>query len=130
MRRFAELIEALDGTNKPTRRVELLADYWTSADPTDAAWAIALLTGQKLGGRVATRDMRLWTCSLAAIPLWLFEESYAVVGDLAETIHRVLPEPDRAASIPLADAIERFVVPLRHASIEEKEKLFLAACRQ
>lgn len=130
MRRFAELIEGLDGTNKPTRRVELLADYWTSADPTDAAWAIALLTGQKLGGRVSTRDMRLWCCSLAKIPLWLFEESYAVVGDLAETIHRVLPEPDRAVSISLADAIERFVVPLRHASIEEKEQIFLAACRQ
>jgi DNA ligase-1 len=60
----------------------------------------------------------------------LFEESYAVVGDLAETIHRVLPEPDRAVGISLADAIERFVVPLRPASIEEKEKLFLAACRQ
>ena len=37
MRRFAELIEGLDGTNKPTRRIELLADYWRSVDPADAA---------------------------------------------------------------------------------------------
>ena len=30
--------------------------------------------------------MRIWASELAEVPEWLFEESYHIVGDLAETI--------------------------------------------
>jgi DNA ligase-1 len=45
-------------------------------------------------------------------------------------MHRVLPEPSCPVAVSLAEAIERFVLPMRQAPIEEKERLFLTACRQ
>jgi len=38
---------------------------------------------------------------VAGLPLWLFEESYSVVGDLAETISLILPEPQQVTDRPL-----------------------------
>src|SRR5690606_4100301 len=40
---------------------------------------------------VNTPLLRLWATEISGIPLWLFEESYHIVGDLAETIALILP---------------------------------------
>jgi hypothetical protein len=44
------------------------------------------LTGRRPKRPVTTTLLRTWAADLSGVPEWLFEESYHVVGDLAETI--------------------------------------------
>ena len=37
-------------------------------------------------------SLREWAAEFAELPLWLVEESYAHVGDLAETLALILPD--------------------------------------
>ena len=86
MRRFAALIEQLDSTNKTNQKVAALANYFKQAPKENALWAVALLSHRRPSRPVTTTLMRAWAAELAQLPEWLFEESYHIVGDLAETI--------------------------------------------
>ena len=57
-----------------------------SAPPEDAACGLRVLCGAKQLRAVSTRLLREWAAEFADLPLWLVEESYAHVGDLAETL--------------------------------------------
>ncbi len=94
MKRFAELFTALDRTTSTNAKVAALAEYFNSAPDDDRLWTIALLSGRRPKRTVNTTRLREWAAERAAIPLWLFEESYPIVGDLAETIALVLPPPN------------------------------------
>ena len=85
MKDFAILIKALDSTNKTTVKVQALTDYFLNANDADKVWAIAILSHRRPPRPVNTTLLRAWASELAKIPLWLFEESYHIVGDLAET---------------------------------------------
>ncbi|MEZ5755139.1 MAG: ATP-dependent DNA ligase [Paracoccaceae bacterium] len=91
MNRFAALFATLDSTTKTSAKVTALADYFRSAPDEDRLWAIALLSGKRPRRSVSSTQLRVWAAEKASLPLWLFEESYAVVGDLAETIALILP---------------------------------------
>ncbi|MEM1065196.1 MAG: ATP-dependent DNA ligase, partial [Pseudomonadota bacterium] len=91
MRRFATLFTALDQTTKTNAKVAALAAYFEEASEDDALWTIALLSGRRPKRTVTTTRLREWAAERAGIPLWLFEEAYPIVGDLAETIALVLP---------------------------------------
>jgi len=97
MKRFVTLFTALDQTTKTTAKVAALADYFTTAPDTDKLWTIALLSGRRPKRTVTTTLLRQWAAEQAAIPLWLFEESYPIVGDLAETIALILPPPTQVS---------------------------------
>lgn len=105
MRRFATLFTALDQTTKITPKVAALAAYFRTAPETDRLWTIALLSGRRPKRTVTTTRLREWAAERAGIPLWLFEEAYPVVGDLAETIALVLPPPTRTSQRSLTDWI-------------------------
>jgi len=92
MKDFAALFAALDGTTRTNAKVAALADYFRAAPEPDRLWTIALLSGRRPKRAVNATRLREWAAGAAGLPLWLFEESYAVVGDLAETIALVLPE--------------------------------------
>ncbi len=91
MKRFAELFTAIDQSNKTTVKVAALAEYFAQADEQDRLWTIALFSGRRPKRAVTTTRLREWASEASGVPLWLFEESYAIVGDLAETIALVLP---------------------------------------
>ncbi|MEO0703387.1 MAG: ATP-dependent DNA ligase [Pseudomonadota bacterium] len=93
MKRFAALFTALDQTTKTNAKVAALADYFTDAPDDDRLWTIALLSGRRPKRTITTTRLREWAAERAGIPLWLFEEAYPIVGDLAETIALVLPAP-------------------------------------
>ncbi len=92
MKRFAALYTALDQSTKTTTKVAALEAYFREAPDADRLWTIALLSGRRPRRGVTTTQLRDWAAELAGLPPWLFEDSYAVVGDLAETIALVLPE--------------------------------------
>jgi DNA ligase-1 len=91
MKRFAALFTRLDQTTKINRKVDALAEYLAEAPEDDRLWTIALLSGRRPKRTVTATLLRLWAAERAGIPLWLFEESYPIVGDLAETIALILP---------------------------------------
>lgn len=98
MRAFANTINAIDFTTKTSVKRKALVDYLGQASDKDKVWVIALFTHRRPKRTVKTTLLREWGAEAANIPLWLFEETYHIVGDLAETIASLLPPPaiDRA----------------------------------
>ena len=90
MKEFAQLITALDQSNKTNDKVNALKNYFWLADDRDKIWTLALFTHRKPKRTVNTSLLKEWIVEWAAIPEWLFQESYHVVGDLAETIALIL----------------------------------------
>ena len=98
MKDFAALFTAIDQSTKTTAKVAALAAYFETAPDTDRIWTIALFSGRRPKRAVTTTRLREWAAEVADIPLWLFEEAYPIVGDLAETIALVLPAPDSTSN--------------------------------
>ncbi len=92
MKHFAALYDAIDASTATSSKVAALVDYFAHATPADAAWSVAFLLGRRPKRLVKSADLRAWAAEAAQIPGWLFEESYAQAGDLAETISLLVPE--------------------------------------
>ncbi len=105
MNRFAALFAALDGTTKTGAKTAALTAYFATAPDPDKIWTIALLTGRRPRRAVTSTELRLWAAEVSGIPDWLFEDSYAMVGDLAETIALLLPPPVNPVDVSLTDTI-------------------------
>ncbi len=97
MKDFARLFTRIDQSTKTSVKVAALAEYFATAPDADRLWTIALFSGRRPRRAVTTTRLREWAAEAAGYPLWLFEEAYPVVGDLAETIALFLP-PGRAES--------------------------------
>ncbi|QDT39770.1 ATP-dependent DNA ligase [Stratiformator vulcanicus] len=123
MRLFAELFTRLDETNKTSAKHAALVDYFRKAEPEDAAWAVHVLTGRKLKRVIKSGDLRAAAIGAAGVSEWLFEESYEVVGDLAETIALLLPEATVSSAEPLHAVIEDTLLPLKKLSPEEQGEI-------
>lgn len=93
MKTFATLFARIDQSTRTSVKVAALADYFRAAPMQDRLWTIALFSGRRPKRAVTTRQLRDWAADHAGLPLWLLEESYSVVGDLAETIALILPPP-------------------------------------
>lgn len=105
MKRFAELFTQLDQTTKTNQKVEALVTYFQQAPPQDIVWAIALLADRKPKRTVKSGELRAWSAELSGLPDWIYEESYHVVGDLAETITLVLPKANDLVEHSLTETI-------------------------
>ena len=121
MRRFADLFKRLDQTTKTNAKVAALAEYFGEASESDKLWTIALLSGRRPKRTVNATRLREWAAEHAGIPLWLFEESYPIVGDLAETIALILPEPNKGSNKGLTEWINeiRALGPLEEPARKE-----------
>ncbi len=127
MKAFAALYAALDATTSTNAKLGELRDYFAAAGADDAAWAVYFLAGGKPRQVVPTRVLRALAVRTAGIPEWLFEESYQAVGDLAETIAQLLPNPGAGSDLPLSRWIEDRLLPLRKLAEPELEQRLLAA---
>ncbi|HUH17959.1 ATP-dependent DNA ligase [Albibacterium sp.] len=122
MKYFTELFQAIDASTKTNDKITALVEYFRKAEDQDKVWAIALLTGNKPKRPVKTTDLRLWASEIAKLPLWLIEESYYVVGDLAETLAHIVGNSDavKGEEIPLHVVIMQ-LKDLLTAPIEDKK---------
>ncbi|MFO1467528.1 MAG: ATP-dependent DNA ligase [Steroidobacteraceae bacterium] len=132
MRAFAALYDAIDSTTSTLLKVESMRAYFAAAPPADAAWAVYFLSGRRLKRLVGAAMLRRWLTDLAPLPDWLLEETYAQVGDLAETIALLadsavpaapVPEAtgaDAPEDLPLSDWIEQRLLPLKGLSEAEQ----------
>ena len=92
MKAFAQLFTSLDETNKTNEKVKVLKDYFNCVPDTDKMHMLALFTGRKPKRIINSTQVRTWATEVTNLPVWLFEESYHVVGDLAETMALLMPQ--------------------------------------
>jgi DNA ligase-1 len=119
MKQFTDLYWRLDGTTSTNEKVAALRDYFAAAPHEDAVVALGLLSGGRQGRAVSLTLLRQWAAEIAGLPAWLVEESYAHVGDLAETIALVLPPPSDDAGhtdLGLAACMQSTVHALKQAA--------------
>lgn len=121
MKKFASLIKTLDSTNKTNIKVQALTDYFLAANDNDRVWTIAILSHRRPPRPVNTTLLRQWASELAKIPLWLFEESYHIVGDLAETIALVIPSSKTSTDKTLTQFLDE-MIDLKKKTDEEKRR--------
>jgi len=128
MRAFAELYREIESSTSLKRKREALVAYFARAPQADAAWALHFLLGRKLARIASSGELRTWVCEVSGLAPWLVEDSYAHVGDLAETLSLLLPEPatpppERA----LSSWVEDVLLPLRGAPVETRQRALRAA---
>lgn len=121
MKAFAALFTAIEQTTKTNAKIEALVRYFAEAAEADILWCISILMGKTPKRNLKTADLKTWTTALSGLPYWLFEESYHVVGDLAETIALLLPEPEGERDDSLAATME-FLQLLGSYSEEQKKE--------
>jgi DNA ligase-1 len=129
MKRFAALVQQLDETNKTNQKVAALVAYFDQAPAEEKVWAIAIMSHRRPKRPVTTTELRVWCRELTGIPEWLFEETYHVVGDLAETMAKLLPEQERSADRGLLHWIN-LLIDLRSKELDEKKAAITNAWRE
>jgi len=127
---FADLYRDLDETTSTNRKIDTMVDYFRRVPQEDAIWAVSFLIGRKPRQVVPTRKLMQWAAEVAGIPEWLFDASYDVVGDLAETITLLLPKAQKTSDRPLHLWVERRLLPLRELEQESQRSKILSAWNQ
>lgn len=130
MKAFAKLYSALDETTKTNAKVEALVAYLHEVPHEDAVWAIHFLIGRRPKRLIETRKLVEWAIAEAQVPDWIFADSYAAVGDLAETIALLLPAPSEVTEKPLHYWVEERLLPLRTWPDETRRSSLLSAWRE
>ena len=113
MKAFATLYARLDATTSSNAKLIALQEYFVAATPADAAWAVYFLSGGRPRQLIPTKLLREMTLNVSGLPLWLFEESYSAVGDLAETMTLLLPSSEQTSDESLSIWLENKLLPLR-----------------
>ncbi len=126
MKAFAQLFLSLDETNKTNEKVKVLKDYFISVPDTDKMHMLALFAGRKPKRQINSTLVRNWAVEASNIPAWLFEESYHVVGDLAETMALLMPQKEGGSNKTLTEWIAE-INALGDKTEEQKKEWLLAS---
>lgn len=132
MKRFAALYQELDRSTATLDKRGALTAYFRDAPPRDAAWALYLLAGGKITSarrKVAgVAELRAWAAAASGTAPWLVDASYDQVGDLAETLALLMPDPAHPApDRGLADWIEERLLPVANRDEAERRDVVVSA---
>src|ERR1700733_15256646 len=127
MQKFAALFDQIDQTQSTNEKVLHIKNYFSSCSDADGAWTLFFLSGHRIKRLISSRMLLEWSYDDLNLPPWLIEESYASVGDTAETISLLLPrkEVGTIEDMPLSEWMETVIKPLQAASLEEKKEKIL-----
>ena len=120
MKGFAALYRALDASSRSGPKQAALAAYFATAPAADAAWALCLLSGERLPQPVPTRVLKAAAMRVNGLDEVLFADCYEAVGDLAETIALLLPEGGLDDGACLHEWIVSRLAPLRGQTPEHQ----------
>jgi DNA ligase 1 len=125
MQSFVKLFLEIDQTTKTSEKVKYLSDYFSSAiSDEDKLWTVAIFSHRRPPRAINSTQLRKWTSLKAQIPLWLFEDTYHIVGDLAETMSLLTPPPTRVDQISLSDYIKEAIALKKLDDEDKKQRLF------
>jgi len=134
MKRFAALYQELDRSTATLDKRAALVAYFRDAPPRDAAWALYLLAGGKITSArrkiAGAGELRAWAAAAADTPPWLVDACHDQVGDLAETLALLMPDPaSPAPGRGLADWIEEILLPVANRDESRRREAVVAAWR-
>src|SRR5262245_20206969 len=115
---------------RTTEKVDAMVEYFRTADPKDAAWAVYFLSGGRPKRLIPVRRLATWAMEEASVPEWLFNESYEAVGDLAETMSLLLPDAIASTDMPLHRWISERLLPLSKQSEAAQRETIVHAWRE
>ena len=125
MKQFALLVSTLGTSTKTSDKLQALQDYFSVAPDKDKIWVIAIFSGRRPKRIINSTILQSWCIDIAGIIQWLFDECYHTVGDLAETISLLLPEPEEQSSFStehtLSYYLETFIRIEREAEWVKKQ---------
>lgn len=125
MKNFAQLFSTLESGITESARVDALAAYLQQASEADKLWSIALLMGKRPPRVVATSVLRGWAEEKTNLPDWLFETTSKQVGDVVETISKIVPKPHKIEpSRPLSSWIEDIIEHKTQEGDELKQTIY------
>src|SRR5690554_11751 len=124
MKAFTGMFTAIDQTTKTNNKVQAMVNYFNLAKEEDKIFAVSILIGNKPKRPVKTAELKEWAAELAGLPMWLFEESYYIVGDLGEAIALMLPPQEKEQQFTLKDTLE-LLARLTDLPTEEKKALII-----
>ena len=128
MKNFSLLIQQLDRLTKTGDKVKVLSDYFKTATQKDIVWVIAIWSHRRPKRPVSTALLRSWAAELAEVDSWLFEDSYHIVGDLAETIALLTCHKEQSLK-PKKESLSSIIedlIALRERSEEQKKEYIIA----
>ncbi|MEO5601336.1 MAG: ATP-dependent DNA ligase [Cyclobacteriaceae bacterium] len=126
MKYFTRLFTELDQTTKTLGKIKALIEYFQKATDQDKLWAVALLSHRRPKRTVNASYLAQWANELSKLPVWLFEESYHVVGDLSETITLLLPSEYEPSDFTLTYWMD-FIQELQNKDVPDKKAQILWA---
>jgi DNA ligase-1 len=94
VKRFAELLDALLFTPSRNGKLRLMQEYFATTPDPERGWALAALTAELSFAEAKPSQVR--DLAVARVDPELFGWSWDFVGDLAETVALIWPEPDTA----------------------------------
>jgi len=111
--RFAALIDALLFTPARNGKLRLMQEYFATTPDPERGWALAALTGELSFAEAKPAQVR--DLAMSRVDPDLFGWSWDFVGDLAETVALIWPEPEHhsGGAIP---SLSEIVETLRTAS--------------
>jgi DNA ligase-1 len=126
---FSALYHRLAVTSSTSEKTELLADYFSQVAGADLGWAISILSAEKRRRAVSGALLREVVAEVSDLPLWLIEESYHVVGDLAETCALLAPAAQFESGMSLSNWVA-ICEKIALASSAEKKQILSETWRK
>ncbi len=132
MKRFTQLFQAVDSTTSTNAKIAALQQYFHDETAANAVWALYLFLGKTRKRLITSRILRDIFLRVSDMPEWLFEASYAHVGDSAETIALLLrdtPLPNPCQDFqnqPLHLWLETLIPQVKTCSDEEQQALIVS----
>lgn len=128
MRDFSELILLLKGASEEEQCQHLQA-YFSKACQEDIVWSLALLCQRRPKRILRAKLLRAWLCHASGFPDWLFEDSYQMVGDIAETISLMYPVSRAAREYTLGHWMNN-IIGLAQLDAQEQSAKIIEAWEQ
>jgi len=121
MKRFAELLDRLVLTPSRNGKLTLMTDYFRTTEDPDRGLALAAITGDL--DIAAVKPAMLRALVVERLDPVLFGYSYDYVGDLAETVSLVWPDPHDNPTQHSAMTLTDVVSALQKASRSDGPKV-------
>ncbi|MGA1056268.1 MAG: ATP-dependent DNA ligase [Phycisphaerales bacterium] len=124
VREMAALVRELPSIASTGERTRRLATHFDRSDDASAAWALWFLLGNRRRRSISAATLRSWVAARAGISEELAALCHDHVGDLAETLALLLPDPPvDPPDLPLATLVAEGVEPLAAAGREEQARI-------
>jgi len=91
---FVQLFQMLDTNQSTNAKRSALVEFIETAHPLESALAVEALTGRRQRRQLKPSLLKQAAYQAFAEESWLFEECYAAVGDLSETLAILFADQD------------------------------------